>query len=233
MKTEYYLHYMQLGISPTISGPFKTEYDMQTELLSLMLHHNDLLYADGSGVVTELRIISGRPHVYTFSGGYMDNIREVATATYERRAPQVDPNFPLISKPRPTPKPKSKARLILLWLFLSVGSAFGMTRLEALSQIESGNNDYAVGRHGEVSRYQILPSVWRRHTNQSPQDSKVAAEVVRELMSKRCTAFHKQFGTPPNDFQYYVLYNAPAHIQKPSSVVAERAQRFANLMQTK
>src|SRR6266567_952502 len=35
-----------------------------------------------------------------------------------------------------------------------------MDRWSALSQIESGDNDKAVGRLGEISRYQILPDVW-------------------------------------------------------------------------
>jgi hypothetical protein len=37
------------------------------------------------------------------------------------------------------------------------------TRLAALSQIESGNNDHKVGAAGELSRYQIRTAVWKQH----------------------------------------------------------------------
>ena len=36
--------------------------------------------------------------------------------------------------------------------------------LSALSELESGNNDFAKGRAHEVGRYQCLPSVWRNAT---------------------------------------------------------------------
>lgn len=35
--------------------------------------------------------------------------------------------------------------------------------LAAISAVESGDNDLAVGKRGEVSRYQMLPAVWSRY----------------------------------------------------------------------
>ena len=35
----------------------------------------------------------------------------------------------------------------------------------ALGMIETGNDDLEIGGLGEVSRYQIMPSVWRHYSN--------------------------------------------------------------------
>ena len=51
-------------------------------------------------------------------------------------------------------------KLALMFCFLPM-MAFGMDRLSALSQIESGDNDRAVGKAGEISRYQVLKNEWR------------------------------------------------------------------------
>ena len=51
---------------------------------------------------------------------------------------------------------------MLSLMVLSTFCASGMDRLDALSQIESRDNDRAVGSHHEVSRYQILPAFWPR-----------------------------------------------------------------------
>ena len=37
-----------------------------------------------------------------------------------------------------------------------------MDRWAALSQIESGDDDHAVGAAGEISRYQLKPEIWQR-----------------------------------------------------------------------
>ena len=50
--------------------------------------------------------------------------------------------------------------LSAMLLLVPVGAA-GMDRLSALSQIESHDNDHAIGPQREVSRYQILPAFWQ------------------------------------------------------------------------
>ena len=53
--------------------------------------------------------------------------------------------------------------------------------LKAISQIESGDNDSAVGLHGERSRYQIKPLVWHRYTpSQKFTDPDVARFIARK-----------------------------------------------------
>ena len=54
-----------------------------------------------------------------------------------------------------------KASLVIMLVLVGLGlatPALAMDRWEALSMIESGNNDHAVGAVGEISRFQIRPS---------------------------------------------------------------------------
>ncbi len=111
--------------------------------------------------------------------------------------------------------------------------AFGaMDRWTALSLIESGNNDRAIGPYGEISRYEVKPEIWTRYapTNAHWTNPEVSLAVAKRIMQERCAAFERSFKRPPNDFEFYVLWNAPAQIQKPSTNVTERAERFRNLM---
>jgi len=118
---------------------------------------------------------------------------------------------------------------------LLVGMCFrlqAMDRWAALSQIESGDNDHAVGRQGEVSRFQILPQVWRRYASREanwhvPAD---ALAVARVTMKDRCLAFERQFHRSPTDVEFYILWNAPAQVARPSRIVLRRARRFQNLL---
>lgn len=60
--------------------------------------------------------------------------------------------------------------------------------LWALGQIESGNNDFAVGTHGERSRFQCMPDVWRKATTQplsAATDAKVASVVTLAIIRAR------------------------------------------------
>jgi hypothetical protein len=122
------------------------------------------------------------------------------------------------------------ALLLLLTCFCFRGSAFD--RWAALSQIESGDNDKAVGRLGEISRYQILPDVWASFAPQNAncENPKDALTVAKVAMKKRCADFEKTFHRAPTDFEFYVLWNAPAQIRQPGAAVSERANRFCNLL---
>jgi len=108
----------------------------------------------------------------------------------------------------------------------------GMDRWSALSQIESGDNDRAVGRAGEISRYQMLPEIWERFAPKEAkwENPKEALVVAKEAMRDRCDEFERSFHRPPTDFEFYVLWNAPAQVQRPGSAVTERAKRFCNLI---
>lgn len=56
----------------------------------------------------------------------------------------------------------------------------------ALAVIESGENDRAIGRKGEVSRYQILPSQWKRFyplQRKYYENPVIATEVSRKILA--------------------------------------------------
>ncbi|HLX96122.1 MAG TPA: hypothetical protein VKU37_10305 [Verrucomicrobiae bacterium] len=109
-----------------------------------------------------------------------------------------------------------------------VSSASGMDRWKALSMLETGDNDYAVGRCGEISRFQIRPQLW---PGGNPQNTKAALTVAQSIMQARVERFEQTHGRSPNDFEFYVLWNAPAEVDHPVSCVVERAQRYVNLVQ--
>jgi len=123
-----------------------------------------------------------------------------------------------------------------LGLAVLAQSSFAMDRFAALSMIESGNNDFALGALGEISRFQIRGEIWCQVTNaptSEASDPKVAEAVARSLAGSRCQEFEQKHGRPPTDVEFYILWNAPAQISHPSGPVQDRAKRFANLVAQK
>ncbi len=109
---------------------------------------------------------------------------------------------------------------------------YAMDRWAALSQIESGDNDHAVGAAGEVSRYQMKVELWRQYapTNADWQNPADSLKVAQEVMKARCADFEQTFGRAPTDFEFYILWNAPGQVRSPAKTVRERAERFRNLV---
>ncbi len=110
--------------------------------------------------------------------------------------------------------------------------SFGMDRLSALSMLESADNDRAVGKAGEISRYQILKSEWRSVSATRSYTNPTAAKQVAEvLIQRRLEQFQTARRRAPTDYEFYVLWNAPAQALngRISPKVAERARRFVNL----
>ena len=107
-----------------------------------------------------------------------------------------------------------------------------MDRWNALSQIESGDDDHAVGSAGEISRYQIKPVLWRRYAPTSADwtNPTHALSVARQAMQERCAAFERAMHRLPTDTEFYILWNAPAQIDRPGKAVLDRAKRFCNLV---
>ena len=62
------------------------------------------------------------------------------------------------------------------------------------------------------------------------RDPRVALANARQIMSPRIATFENSHGRPPDDFEFYVLWNAPAQIDHPRPAVAYRARRFASLV---
>lgn len=131
-----------------------------------------------------------------------------------------------------------KAIVILVLGMLSAEA--GLSKLEAISMIETGNNDRAVGGAGEVSRYQIMPRVWKRYTTSTAYaDSDLSTQVADQHLAYLESVFQKRTGREPTDFDRYVLWNAgPTYYarigfsaQRVHPVIRERASRFVNLRQ--
>ena len=102
-------------------------------------------------------------------------------------------------------------------------------RFAALSQVESGDNDFAVGGAGEISRFQIKRQNW---LGGNPHDAAIALENAKAIMTVRCAQFEKAAKRPATDAEFYALWNAPsiALAGRPlPKVIAQRAERFANL----
>jgi hypothetical protein len=133
---------------------------------------------------------------------------------------------------------------ILAALELTVTAAPALDRYDALSEIETRNNDRQIGPQREVSRYQILPELWDRawgddeKTTVRPTDPAAARTVVKRIMGARCDLFTNRYHRAPDDFEFYILWHRPAcYIGRPvprAITVAEagRARRFANLCQS-
>jgi hypothetical protein len=162
---------------------------------------------------------------------------KVQTAQSPSRVPLWRPGRGVPTLPKPCPKPKTPAQhrpiisgnaLIVLFSFWLSASVSAMDRWAALSMLESGNNDNATGPDGEVSRFQIQRTLW---PGGDPHDPKTALVAAQGIMGPRLEKFEQDCKRQPTDFEFYVLWNAPAKIKHPSVPVAERANRFANLVE--
>ena len=131
-------------------------------------------------------------------------------------------------------------RAILILALSALSARAGLSKLEAISMLETGNNDSAVGRAGEVSRFQIMPRTWRHFTSsQAYSDKQLSTWVADQYLGLLETTFSHRAGREPSDFDRYVLWNAgPSYYERIGfsaarvhPVIAERAQRFVNLRQ--
>ena len=132
-------------------------------------------------------------------------------------------------------------RGFLLLMVLSVaGVQAGDSRIAALSLIESGDNDAAVGDAGEVSRYQIKPWIWRQYDpSSSYADWRISTQVAEQHLAELAERFRRGARREPSDFDLYVLWNAgPTYYARIGfspvrvhPIIRERATRYVNLCQ--
>ena len=121
---------------------------------------------------------------------------------------------------------------LTLLITLAPTLCFGMDRMSALSMLETGNDDRMVGRAGEISRYQVLKREWHSVSASTRyRDPEIAKQVALQLLDQRVERFTRVYHRSPTDFEFYVLWNAPAQVLagRISHTVAERATRFVNL----
>ena len=83
----------------------------------------------------------------------------------------------------------------------------------ALAQIESGhyrNPDNVKGSSGEISRFQIMPEVWRSYTrSRKYSNPEVAWTVAQQILTERESWFVRATGRRPSAFDLYVMWNKP------------------------
>jgi hypothetical protein len=102
-------------------------------------------------------------------------------------------------------------------------------RFRALGMLETGNDDYAIGSKGEVSRYQIMPDIWPKCLD--PHDPELARHMAQALMTARVRWFQKQFGIEPGPYNWALLWHCPHRIKHPTASDRDYANRFVNLVQ--
>ena len=110
-------------------------------------------------------------------------------------------------------------------------------RFEALSQIESGDNDFAIGKDGERGRYQESQSVFREYNPKNcwPNfkyltNADLAWGSACGVMLIRDSDFKEKYRREPTDAEWYLLWHRPSRPLHPKPIEAARAQRFANLV---
>ena len=113
--------------------------------------------------------------------------------------------------------------------------------LSALSQIESNDNDAAVGKAGEISRWQMMPEVWDNATHKPRAMARIYKEalpVARKELESRIGYFRYNLNRDPVPEQVYALWNIGAicfkNMHFDDSLLSWRLQatceRFANLV---
>ena len=139
-----------------------------------------------------------------------------------------------------------KFALALLLAVSTPASALEAEKVRwALGQIETGArsnkksfSDQVRGRHHEVSRFQILPKLWKKYGKKADfTNPDTAWRVACLILDERQDEFRKATGQEWDAFWLYAMWNAPGKCRaadyqrsRLSPAVRERAQRFSNLI---
>jgi len=112
--------------------------------------------------------------------------------------------------------------------------------LAALSQVESGDNDRAPGRNGEMSRYQFLPAVMLHEQAVNPAlqtligewwtIEKYARVCTVGIWEKRVATFRLAYRRDPSLAELYLCWHRPGRVLNPTPVERARAEQFENLV---
>ena len=119
---------------------------------------------------------------------------------------------------------------------------------EALGEFETGAvtskscaADHAIGSRNEISRFQILPTVWQQYSSSRDyHNPQTAWKVAEKILNDRERDFRQAAQRDWDFTDIYLMWNAPGlyrranwNRERISPVVLKRAQRFANLMQAR
>src|SRR5260221_3092746 len=140
------------------------------------------------------------------------------------------------------------------WLCLVLVAGFHVSAIhaasirESLAEFETGTTssafcagDQMIGRSKEVSRFQIMPEVWRHYSkSRDYTNPSIAWEIAERVLQDRQETFRRVTGRNWNYLELYLMWNAPGAFArasfnpgKVSRIIRERAERFANLAERK
>lgn len=137
-----------------------------------------------------------------------------------------------------------KLTLLLLTLVTTFSAStpdFG-TLLACIAEVETGATnttnqqraDLLRGRDGEVSRYQIMPSVWAANSGPSDQPTNPlhARRVAGRILLVRISHFRQTNYRQPTPMEIYILWNKPAmaYSGKWRGSVVEKARNYSRLV---
>jgi hypothetical protein len=143
---------------------------------------------------------------------------------------------------------KTKLLVVIALVSLAQWEASALPVREALAMLESGAAapqrgaaDKLRGGSGEVSRFQIMPEVWRQYSSSREYDNpEVAWGVAQRILADRTRWFQEKTGRQPTPSELYLLWNRPGYfqtkgfaLQRVAPLYKERAERFANLCELK
>lgn len=107
-------------------------------------------------------------------------------------------------------------------LVLSLNAENYSRTLAAIAAVESGNNSKAIGKLGETSEYQILPSTWKWAKGRTARGK---AEWLLNWHRKR---YLKVYGKKPNIKEIYIWWNT-GKLKSKNKTVLKRAERVQNI----
>jgi hypothetical protein len=137
-------------------------------------------------------------------------------------------------------------RLFAIFLVLTAvftASSRAMELLDAIAMVESGGNDLAVGANGEVSRYQILPSVWRQYDASRRYGNRwVARAVARKHLDYLANTYRllRHTGSTASNLDLAIMWNcgigayrrAYWNPEMVNPATQDHARRIVNLLES-
>lgn len=130
------------------------------------------------------------------------------------------------------PKSSSRATIVdmyrlILMLFTAFVCRAGI--IENISWVESGDDDRAIGRSGELSRWQVMESVRKSYPNVLWGDYAQARRCVVQELNQRSARFMQVRGRWPTEYEQALIWRCPNRVRHPTKADREYARRVAGL----
>ena len=137
-----------------------------------------------------------------------------------------------------------RSKIVILAIWLTAVAANGqqttnhhahteVERWNALGAKETGHDNFAKGRCGEITQWQILKREWRATTSLSVTNAtnpEIALAVCKLDMKQRVWRFVDGHGRQPTDLEWALIWHCPAHVGHPRKDEQQYAVEFLNLL---